>query len=192
MDFQSVKSAILGNSYVKWGLIAVVACGASFLAGRMSTPEKVTTIEVVKWKEKIVEVEKIVTKKDTSTKEDRDITTTTKEKVNPDGSKEVETVVVDKTKTDNTTSEATTKDTSKTSDKSSETSKTKIVENTRKWHLSVLAGTTPGSLKDAVLYQANPSNKYGGHVEYKVIGDIYVGGFGFSDKSFGVSVGISL
>ena len=192
MDFQTVKTAILGNSYVKWGGIALIACVASFLAGRMTTPEKITTVEVVKIQEKIVEVEKISTKKDTAAKENRDVTTTTKEKVNPDGSKETETVTVDKTKVDTSTSEASNKDTTKTTDKTSETSKTTIVENTRKWHLSIMAGTTPGYVKDAILYQGNPSITYGGIVEYKVIGDVYVGGFGLSDKTFGLTVGVSL
>ena len=192
LDVRSVGAAITRNSYVKWGLAIVLACGVSFLAGRMTAPGTVTTTEVTKTQEKTSEVNKTANKKTSETKENRDVTTTTTEKINPDGSKEIQTVTVDKTKVDTGSTESSKTSTAKTSEKTTTKTETTVVDNGKKWHLSLLAGVTTDEAYRAVTELSRPTIKYGGSVEYKVLGDISIGGFGLSDKTFGVSVGVSL
>lgn len=89
------------------------------------------------------------------------------EKVNKDGSKETTTRII--TDTD--------KDASKTSEQ------TKIVENKPSLNVYALGG----------LDVTNPANGFivGAHVSKQLLGPISIGVFGFTNKTVGVSVGMS-
>ena len=192
MNFSQLKETATNNPYVTWGVAICVALGISFMAGRMSAPEKVTTQEIVKTDTKTSTNESIDTKKVDTTAKKVDTVTTTTETVKPDGTKVIQTVVVDKT-VENTGSTEVTDDNKKTAAET-QTSKTdtKIVDNGKKWHLSVMAGTSPTAMYDATTQWAKPAMSYGGSVEYRVIGDIYAGAFGLSSGLFGVSLGLSM
>ena len=103
-------------------------------------------------KERTVEIEKESTQKD--------VQTIVKEIIKADGSKEIITTIVDKSK------------------ENKESVKTVTISKSD-WHASI-AALTP-NVKD-IYYQV--------HVERRVLGDIYVGGLINTNKQFGISVGM--
>lgn len=91
----------------------------------------------------------------------KDVVTVTKIITKPDGTKEEVTVVTDKSK------------------ESKEIKNTKIVSKLD-WHVSASAKTKSIQMNDLV---------YSVQVERRILGDIYLGVVGSSDKSAGLSVG---
>lgn len=91
----------------------------------------------------------------------KDVVTVTKIITKPDGTKEEVTVVTDKSK------------------ESKEIKNTKIVSKPD-WHVSASAKTKSIQMNDLV---------YSVQVERRILGDIYLGVVGSSDKSAGLSVG---
>jgi len=99
----------------------------------------------------------------------RDVKTVIKQVERPDGTKETETTIEDKTRSE----------TQKESDKES----SKIVSNEKaQWKIS--AHLVP---KEGLLGPV-----YGASVERRILGPIFAGAFGNTDKVFGLSVGIEL
>ena len=151
------------KTYLKYIFIGIIVFSLGVFAGYELLPAQVTiqTKEVEKIVEKIVEKKVVDTNKDTT------------ETRKPDG-----TVIVITHETSKTTDDTTTQ---KKDDKVSE-SKT-VKEYGTHW-------------KTAVMYKQNLSDfnqdikNFGVGVEYKVLGPVSVGGFGFLDKTVGVSIGL--
>lgn len=150
-----------------WKLILIVTLalgGLAFAAGRFMTPTKVEKVEVVK---------EVVKWKERQS-EDKDKVIIEVETVYPDGTRKIERKIVDKGKLRI--------DVEGESEKEKEN--TVVVENKKPdWMVSGLAGV---GLKEKGL-----NGVYGAHVQRRVIGPVHVGGFGMTNGSGGLSVGIS-
>lgn len=136
-----------------WIIITIVMAAVAYASGRYMTEPTIITknVEVIK------EVEVVK----------RDVRTVIKEVTSPDGTRQVDTVIEDKTR------ERTRTD----SDRSNET----IVTNEKpQWKVGVSARTK--------IFDLVPV--YGGTVERRIIGPIFVGINGWTDSSFGISVGL--
>lgn len=131
-------------------MTALVAAGIGFAAGSQLFP---------KVEQKTVEVEKEVIRKD--------VKTVIKEVVRPDGTKETETTIVDK---------------SKENRKNTEISTTYAKND---WHVSVSVSHNP------IIVKSESDFIYGLQVERRIIGDFYAGIRADSNKTIGVSAGMS-
>ena len=148
------------NKYLVYGAVALALASGGYLLGRYLSPakviekEKIKIVKEIEIKEVIKEVK--VEKKDKNTK------TTITEK--PDGTKETVIVEVDKTVTDtNTDINKDTKDTTVI-----EKSKEKITINKKPdWRVTGTIG---------VEFDNYTSPIYGGSIEKRVFGPIFVGG----------------
>jgi hypothetical protein len=167
------------NTKVISGVLILFLVGAA--VGRFSLPAKVVTKtetktvekEVVKWKTEI--------KRDQQNNKD----TVTTETHYPDGRVVKETHIVDKgtTVTDNKTDET------KTDNKSSDTTTEKTTEySTHDWNFAALGAIKKDSGGNPALASGFD---YGLHVQRRVLGPFYLGGFGLTDKTLGASVGVS-
>lgn len=148
---------------------AVLILGA-FAFGRYSAPEKIKVEkEIVR-----VEVEKKEKSKDQSVDEQKD--TTTIEVTKPDGTKIKKRVVRQDRKTETSTDEKT--------DRVSQTKKkeTKVVENSRRISVSVIAGPNFTDLKAPIVF--------GGYISRPFMGPVTLGIWGLSSGVGGVSVGL--
>ncbi len=126
----------------------IIVATIAFITGAVGVKFLFPTI-----KEKTVEVEKEVVRKD--------IVTEIREVIKKDGTKEIVTVIVDKSK------------------EQKESSKTQIISKDE-WHISV-AALTPNT-KD-IFYQVQ--------VERRIIGDIHLGVLANTNNQYGISLGMS-
>jgi hypothetical protein len=149
-------------SWRKAGLILLVLMTVSFAAGRFLAPERVEI------KKEIVTVE--VERKEKSTEKDRD--TETIEITRPDGTK----IKKKKTKTHTETQEKSEKDTT------TKETETKVVENSRRLQVSVLAGPDFTNLSAPIVY--------GAHISRPFLGPITLGVWALSSGVGGVSIGL--
>lgn len=156
-------------------IIAAVALIGAFGAGWYLTPTKVVT------KTEIKEVIKEVVKEKESTTKDKknDKVVIVVETVYPDGRRVKETKIVDK----GSVTVNIDKDKSSETDKSTETKTEKTVERAApSLAVSVLAA------KDVTNLSAPPA--FGASVTKRILGPFTVGGFGLSNGTAGVSVGV--
>jgi hypothetical protein len=173
-----IKDTLLkwAKSPIFWVIIAL-AIGVGF--GRLLAPSKVQIVE----KEKIVEVEKKIYVKDETKKENKDkkkrtvIIRITK----PDGTIEERTEIVEE---DNSIIAIDTKEKSEEKKKTEkEKLKEKIVKNKKPdWMISALASS---NMKDIKSLQPD----YGISVQRRILGPVYLGAFGITNKQVGLSVG---
>lgn len=147
-----------------WLIAIVVALVAGLAIGRYSLPAKVVT-EV-----KTVEAEK----KSTQTDRDRKVETTITETKASDGTETKTTKIVD----DSTTKRQTNTDT-----KTDTASRQETTSKGATLSLSALAGVNP--------FASIPTMRYGGHISREVLGPVTIGVWGFSDATFGLSVGLN-
>jgi hypothetical protein len=158
----SVKTTVLSA-------VALLAVGAAI--GRFGTPAKVVTKTVTQTVYKEAEVKNTEDQKNTVTT----ITQTTK----PDGTKIQTTVIADK-------DDIKTVDSTKINSTTDTTSTTTTTYSKNNWNISALAEVSPPSLTNL-----GPIS-YGVEVDRRIIGPISVGAFGFTNRSVGLSLGISL
>jgi hypothetical protein len=157
----------LNNKQVAIAVLVALAVGAT--AGFYAKPEKVVT--KVEIKKETVEVVKVVEKETKNVRNDKELVII--ETRFPDGTVKKEKRYVDKSTVDSIKDRAENKQTvTKEEDKKS----TEIVNRSEDWHVSV-------------GYELLPQQKYQLTVERKIFGPLYVGAFGRTDKSIGVSVG---
>lgn len=143
----------------------VFVVGAAF--GRFSLPARVE----IKTQTQVVE--KVVVQKERAKQTDR--TTVIIKTVAPDGTVTERTEIVDKTKV--------TSDTNKTSDSKSDSSSSKVTEYAKNdWFIRAMA--------KGQLGVAGPL-RYGVGVDRRILGPVYLGVFGYDDKTVGGSVGLS-
>jgi len=152
-------------------VLTIVALATSFAFGRYFAPTK------IKIQEKIVEVDTKSSDKTTEATRDKRKETVVKEVVKPDGTRETETRTIEET----TASKGTKEKTSETKTTESEKS-TEITRSTGRLNISALA-----SVDTSKPTQVN----YGLSVTRDVIGPISIGVFGFTNKTYGASLGLS-
>lgn len=140
-----------------------VLAALGYAAGRWSAPEK------VKIETKIVTVE--VEKKTENTDKKENIKSV--EVVKPDGTKTTTTEIIADTKTKSETNikETTKEDTKQTTQKSTSS--------------LIVEGLVSGNINDL-----SSGLTYGGHISNNLIGPIRIGAFGFTNRNFGVSLGL--
>jgi lipopolysaccharide export LptBFGC system permease protein LptF len=160
------------------GAVAIaLLIGAGF--GRYSLPAKVVT------KTETVTVEKEVIKNTEKTIKDtnKDRELIIIETIKPDGTKVVEKHYVnrDQIKEDTTKVNVTT-DIKKTDEKTS----TVVSNGKNDWNLSALVTTS--HTEDDML-KGNVS--YGVHVQRRILGPMSIGAFGLTNKTYGISLGVS-
>ena len=147
------------------GLVVVATAVAS---GYYLAPTKVEEKEKIVYQDKIVE--KIVYVKKTNKKTNK--TTIRLVTIKPDGTKTVETKIVDNSEL--------IVDQSKQSDKTEVSSKTdeksKVVERDKESTIISAAYKLPGV--------------YGAAIDKRLLGPVWVGGFGFIDGTFGLKLGL--
>ena len=168
----------LSKKQLAVGILALFIGGAA--VGRFSLPAKVET----KIEEKIVVKEVIKWKTQYVKNEQKDKETVIIETHYPDGKIVKETHIVDKgTIVVNKTAEG-----SKETDKKEETTTEKTVEYAnRDWSFAALAAPKKSSEGGVSL---TSGVDYGLHVQRRVLGPFYLGGFGLTDKTFGASLGV--
>lgn len=156
-------------------ILSTLMLVTSFAIGRWSAPER------VKIETHTVEVEKKTDSSQSASDRDRKRETTKTEVTRPDGTVEKTEKTVETTETHKETDR---RDTSESA-RSNETSK-EVTHASAKVTIAALAGVRLSSLTTAspVLY--------GAQVYRPVLGPIGIGVWGFTDLSFGVSLGISL
>lgn len=146
-------------------VLAAVALAVAFASGRYLTPTKVVT-EI-----KTVEVEKKTSESDKNKHKE----TTIIEVAKPDGTKETTTKTVE----DTDSKKSTTDETAKSSDQTKE-----VTREGSRLSISALAGT------DVTNWAAGPI--YGAHVSKDLLGPISIGVWGLTNKTGGISIGLSL
>lgn len=156
-------------------ILFVVFLVTAFAFGRWSAPEK------IKIETKTIEVEKKTESTQSNTDRDKHRETTETEVTRPDGT-------VEKTKkTTETTETHKETDHRDTDERSTDTSTSKEVTGpSGKVIIAAMAGVRISSLTSASPLL------YGASVYKPVLGPIGIGVWGFTDLSFGVSVGLSL
>lgn len=157
-------------------LIAAVFFLVGFGTAKVISPTKVEykEKEVVKYVEKKTE-----SKNDTSEKvKNKDKVVIITETTYPDGRKVKETKIVDKG-TELSKSASTSKTQTETQLESTKEQEKTVTYSQPNWRLSALAALDGAKMQ------------YGGILERRIIGPVYVGGFGYQSGLFGVSVGLS-
>lgn len=148
-------------------IIIVVCLACAYAFGRYSAPEKIIT------ETKIVEVDKKTDKTDSDTEKYKK--TTTEVVVSPDGTKKETTTI--------------TEDTNRHTDKESIEDSSKSQEDKK-----VIIGAS-GHLNASVLVGADISSPYGLiyglHMSRNFIGPITLGVFGMTNKTVGISLGLT-
>lgn len=150
--------------------IVIVIFLVGLAIGRFSLPAKVITKTETKIVEKIVEA----THKDIKTDTVVVITETT----DKEGVKTKKTVITDKTKTEVDIDKKTNTNTTAKTEKIVQYDKNSLV-------ISALVGTDTFSSGGS----SNPI--FGGHVQKRLIGPIYMGIWGLSNKTFGASIALT-
>jgi hypothetical protein len=164
------------NEYVKKSLIVLTIFGTGAAIGRFSLPAKIVEKEHIVYQDKVVE--KVIDTKDIKKKNNKTYTRT--EKVLPDGTKTTETKIVD----NNLVDQVDKKTTNETQDISQIIDKEKTTTYSQQSTLiSVMA--SPNFTLDA------PGINFGLSVQQRVLGPVYIGGFGFENKSYGMSLGLA-
>lgn len=160
---------------VKKGLVVVGALVLGLAIGRFTLPSKVIEKERIVYQDKIIE--KKVTTSNTQKKDHKVYTKI--EKTLPDGTKTVETKIVNDSSLNNNTNIVS----DKTEDKSQVSESEKSITRSQQSTLISLA----------MKVDLNQTSKlaYGLSVNQRVLGPVYLGAFGFTDKSFGLSVGLA-
>lgn len=148
-------------------LVVVVVFVAGCAVGRFSLPAKIVE------KERIVYQERIVEKRVEATKDHK--VTTKLEMTKPDGTKTIETKIVNEKYSDSNIDTIMNKDGSKVMEKEN-TSQTNTI-------VSLLANATYS------ISIIGPN--LGIMAQRRLIGPIYIGGFGYTDRSFGLSLGLA-
>lgn len=151
----------------------IIIAGAlvlAFAAGRFLAPTKVKT------ETKIVEVEKKT--KESESEKNRHKETTIVEVTHPDGSKTTTTTIIEDSQANHKTSE-----TDQIARKETDTKE--ITYSGQKVHVMGMAGSSV----PADLHQLAPV--YGLSVSKDILGPVSVGAFGFTNKVYGVSVGLN-
>lgn len=173
MDLTFLKPYARQAGMIVTALLIGVAFGRYTLPAKIVTKTETVTVE----KEVIKNVE--TTSKDTN--KDRELIVT--ETVKPDGTKIIEKHYVNKDQI----KEDTTKVGTTTDVKSSDT-KTSIVETNAKndWNISALATK---SHTDDDMFKGSLS--YGVHVQRRILGPISIGAFGLTNRTAGISIGVS-
>ena len=162
------------NETLKKGLLVLGIFLIGTAVGRFSLPAKIVEKEKIVFQDKIIE--KKVEVKDIQKKNNKIYIKI--EKTSPDGTKTVETRIIDKdeTSSNTNTSDDKSQDTTQISDASKET-----IYATKDWLLSA-----------AVNYSTSSSTmNYGVIAQRRILGPVYVGVYGFSDGTFGGSCGLS-
>lgn len=160
---------MIKNILLALGLLIV---GAAF--GRWAAPSKVVEKEVVKYQDKIVE--KIVYKKDTT--EQKHKVTVSLVTIKPDGTKTIETKIFDDDNIQITQNKATDTTEVKTGEKDTEKTTT-------------FAKDSYLVLVSQKINLEDKSSSLGVSFNKRFLGPIYLGAFGFTDKTVGASVGLS-
>lgn len=152
-------------------ILTIVAISLTFALGRFTSPTK------VKVETKIVEVEKTTKDTNSDTAKNKHKTTTVTEVVHPDGTKETKTTTTEDSNANNKTTIV------ETSDKASTTDKTKeIVKSSGKLTIAAMGGATLDKAFDPI---------YGGQISKDLLGPISLGVWGLSNRTAGLSIGLS-
>lgn len=164
-------------------LIAIaVALILGYAMGRYLTPTKIEIKkEVVTVEKKVVDTDEL---KRIELERNKTLRKVITEITKPDGTKEKVTRFTETTTTNKTTEQE--KKTKELTEKQTKETETKLIENKKNdWSLSALAG--PGTLS------LNLSNNliYGGHIQRNILGPISFGAWGLTNKTFGLSLGLS-
>jgi hypothetical protein len=180
------------KKYFIYALIVIVLLAVGYAFGRFTTPNKVVTQTVTKiqtqtvvqFKDRIVT--KVVYVKAKQTALAKDIVTTTTKKKNG----EVTTVTHEHEQYDTSTQIAKNTDITKTdvnkvnTTTDTQTISTKVIENSKPdWQLHVLGGID-------LTHSFNPI--FGGEVDRRILGPIFVGAWGLSNGSAGLSLSLEL
>lgn len=161
---------------IKKGLIVLVIFATGAAVGRFSLPAKIVEKEKIVVQEKIVE--KKVEVKDVKKKDHKIYVRI--EHTSPDGTKTVETRIMDDKSSDS--SDKTTDD--KTDNKTTTDEKSKeTVYAQQSLIVSLLA--------DETFNKGIAGPNFGLMVQKRLIGPVYFGAFGLMDKSFGLSLGLA-
>ena len=170
---------VKANPYKAAGILfaQLVVLATAFAFGRYTLPakvvEKLVTQEVIK---EVVKTEiQVVEKKVYVKAQQNDVQTKIVYVERPDGTKETTTVIVDKTKTDEASSQATTSTEVKVVEKEKlvYVEKEKLVENAKpQWHLGVRAGA--GAAIDPTALTV-PLMSFGIQAERRIVGPVWLG-----------------
>lgn len=153
------------KTYIRGAVVLLIVAAIGFALGRYFTPVQIKEVEKIK----VVEVEKVRT----DIREDRDVTTVVTQK--PDG-----TTI---TETKDTTTVTTTVDSEKDSVATSDTLKVTTYKRPS-WKFTGLAGLD--LRRDNFDFSYNIV--YGGMIERRIFGPVFIGGFGVSNGTFGLSL----
>lgn len=159
------------RGYVVGGLVSVVALAGAFVVGRYSKPVEVRT-EVV---ERTVTVERrtVVEKRVEVAKRDRRSKTTTTTK--PDGSS---TTVTESHEREDTRTETARDTTAETATETERHAKEETRVSEPDWRVGGMVGLS------------GVGTVYGGSIERRILGPVWLGAWGLSSGAFGVSVGV--
>lgn len=160
------------STKVKVVIVVALVAGA-FAGGRYLTPVKIKT-EI-----KTVEVVKTVIVKDKTSDKEVHKTTTTIDSVKPDGTKTTTTTVVEDSSTKQDTKTDIVKDGTKT-----ETTKKEVTKTSSRLNISALGGAP-------ISIHGLETPVFGLHVSKDILGPVSVGIWGLTDKTFGLSVGLT-
>lgn len=165
---------------IKSVVIGILLLIASFIAGKYTTPEKIVT----KIEEKVVVKEVVKWKKSESKEDNKNKETIIVETTYPDGTVKKETRIIDK----GTVKISLNQERSKESESSKVVTIEKSTTNEKSnWQVSLLASTQNLSYND--ISSGKTEINYGIHVQKRVLGPFYLGGFALDTKTFGLSVG---
>ncbi len=153
------------------GLLIILVAAA---IGRFTAPAKVVEKTVVQYKDKIVVKKVFIAAKDTK----KNVVTIRITTVKPDGTRTTETRRYDRSEIELTQRE----NTDLVEDKTGNTTTEKTTEYSR--------DNTLISLATRIDTDAG-GQTYGLFINRRVLGPIYLGAFGFTDRSFGLSGGLS-
>lgn len=157
-------------------ILTIVAVATVFAIGRYTAPEK------IRIEKQIIEVEKKTENKNTDKNQDKHTKTIIVEVTKPDGTKETTTTITDDTKTDTKTNVTRTDDTNK-----SEIDIKEVIRNHSVVTINALTGTSFSISPTPTMGPAI----FGAHITKSILGPITVGGWGLSNGTGGVSVGLT-
>lgn len=159
---------------IKQILIGILLLGIGVAFGRYIAPSKVIEKEKIIYKDKIV-VKKVLVKDQTIHNNKVTIRLIT---FKPDGTKTIETKTYDKTLIDIVQKDQT----KEINDSSGSSEKDKTIEYKKDEYLVSINVKTPINML---------SPNYGVSINKRFIGPIYIGAFGFLDKTVGLSLGLA-
>lgn len=160
------------TNFVTKSVLLATILSLGYGVGRYFTPPKVVEKEKIVYKDRIIERE--VKVKSTSKKNDKVFTKNTVTK--PDGTKYVEVKITDKSKIKSDFKRTGTRQENISLDKTEESKQTNYL-------ISLGAKFNLGEFGLPI---------YGVNLNKRILGPIYLGVFGFTDKTIGVSLGLGL